>query len=264
VKKIKIPKPAEPKPIRQAGESLREQMDGIFTDGVTVWYIQILTLIVASCMAWYLVFFPNRAKGTAIIYTIMAIGLCVVNTRKFFKARKHYGNLKKGLLGERLVEEQLNDIRKAGFDVFHDFILTDDRGTENIDHIIVGPSGVFTLETKNWTSKAVPQDDLITYDGENLKIGTYVQDIKVLKQPRRQAAKLQALLQPEMKNSLWVVPILCFRNRTIRLTRFKPNGLQVVNENDIGTFVLSKANQLDPKDIKKIVAKLKELNRKEE
>ncbi|WFB36631.1 nuclease-related domain-containing protein [Kiritimatiellota bacterium B12222] len=264
MKKIKIPKPAEPKPIRQAGESLREQMDKILIDGVMIWYIQILILVVGASMTWYLVFFPEKTKSTAIIYTIMAIGLCFVNTRKFFKARKHFGNLKKGLLGERLVEEQLNDIRKAGFDVFHDLILKDEHGTENIDHIIVGPSGVFTLETKNWTSKGVPQDDLITYDGESLRIGNYVQDIKFLKQPRRQAGKLQALLQPEMRNRLWVVPILCFRGRSIRLTRFNPNGLQVVNETDIGTFVLSKANQLDPKDIKKIVAELKELNRKED
>jgi hypothetical protein len=220
--------------------------------------------ILMAFTAWVQVWSPSDPLIYAISMSLFALVLLSWNTRKLFKLKKRIHNLKKGMLGVRLVEEQLNDIRKAGFDVFHDLVLTDEHGTENIDHVIVGPSGVFTLETKNWTSKGVPQDDLITYDGEKLKIGNYVQDIKVLKQPRRQAGKLQALLQPEMKDRLWVVPILCFRDRTIRLTRFNPNGLQVVNENDIGTFVLSKASQLDPKDIKKIVAKLKEMNRKED
>jgi hypothetical protein len=107
----------------------------------------------------------------------------------------------------------------------------------------------------------VPQDDRILYDGEQLKIGNFVQDEKFLKQPRRQAAKLQSILQPEVRESLWVVPILCFWDRYVQLTRFNPNGLQVVNQRGIGSFVLSREPRLSPETVRKIATKLKELNR---
>jgi hypothetical protein len=177
------------------------------------------------------------------------------------KSLPYYRALKKGMLGERLVEEQLDEIRKAGFDVFHDFVLKDEHGTENIDHVIVGPPGVFTLETKNWSGKGIPQEDRITFDGETLKIGDFVQKEKVLKQPRRQAGKLQALLQPEIREHLWVVPILCFWDRYVQLTRFNPTGLQVVNQSGIGSFVLSRESKLSPETVRKLSNKLRELNR---
>jgi len=173
----------------------------------------------------------------------------------------YYRCLKKGLLGERLVEEQLNEIRKAGFDVFHDFILKDEHGTENIDHVIIGPSGVFTLETKNWTAKGVPQDDRITFDGKVLKIAGHVQEERLLKQPRRQAGKLQALLQPSIQEPLWVVPMMCFLDRYVQLTTFNPSGLQVVNQRGIGSFILSREKKLSPEIVSKLSSKLRELNR---
>ena len=217
-------------------------------------------LIMSMFVLWLGVLFDYTVKQAAfltLVGLIYLLRLCI----QFRRKKGVYAAYKKGLLGERLVEEQLDEIRKAGFDVFHDFILKDERGTENIDHIILGPSGIFTLETKNWSAKGVPQDDRITFDGETLKIGTFPQDDKVLKQPRRQAAKLQSILQPVTQDPLWVVPILCFWDRYVQLTRFNPTGLQVLNQKGIASFILSREQKLSPETVRKLSTKLKELNR---
>ncbi|MCC5850223.1 MAG: NERD domain-containing protein [Verrucomicrobia bacterium] len=253
--------PNDPKPIRQAGESLRKQMDEIWEANVNDQLFKGAFVFSALITGWVVVLSPGYTVNTMILSTVIGLGYLLYLFLKIKRKLPYYHSLKKGMLGERLVEEQLNEIRKAGFDVFHDFILKDEHGTENIDHIIIGPSGVFTLETKNWTRKNVPQDDRITYDGEVLKIGGYVQEERILKQPRRQAGKLQALLQPSIQEPLWVVPMMCFLDRYVQLTRFNPSGLQVVNQRGIGSFILSREKKLSPDTLRKLSAKLRELNR---
>lgn len=254
-------KSSDSKPIRQAGESLRVQMDAVFVEGVFPDFLQGVYVVAVLMGGWFVVLIPGYSIWTMWFLTVVGFGYLIYLAFRMRKRFKYYKCLKKGMLGERLVEEQLDQIRKAGFDVFHDFILKDERGTENIDHIIVGLSGIFTMETKNWSAKGVPQDDRITFDGETLKIGTFPQEDKVLKQPRRQAAKLQSILQPVTQDPLWVVPILCFWDRYVQLTRFNPTGLQVLNQKGIASFILSREQKLSPETVRKISLKLRELNR---
>ena len=250
-----------PKPLRQAGESLRNQMEEIWESDVNE---QLMTggFIFSAIIAGWIVFLvPGYTVLNMSILTVIGLVYLLYLFLKIKRKLPYYRCLKKGLLGERLVEGQLNEIRKAGFDVFHDVILKDVHGTENIDHVIIGPSGVFTLETKNWTAKGVPQDDRITFDGEVLKIGGFVQQDRFLKQPRRQAGKLQALLQPSIREPLWVVPMMCFLDRYVQLTTFNPSGLQVVNQRGIGSFILSREKKLSPDTVRKLTSTLKQLNR---
>ena len=45
--------------------------------------------------------------------------------------------------------EALNQLMLVGYRVFHDFLITDKpRSIRNIDHIVIGPNGVFAVETK--------------------------------------------------------------------------------------------------------------------
>ena len=54
-----------------------------------------------------------------------------------------------GFEGERHVGEALNQLMLVGYRVSHDFLITDKpRSIRNIDHIVIGPNGVFAVETK--------------------------------------------------------------------------------------------------------------------
>jgi len=54
-----------------------------------------------------------------------------------------------GLDGERATGEELNQLMKHGYRVYHDM----QAGKFNIDHVVIGPGGVFAVETKYRSKK---------------------------------------------------------------------------------------------------------------
>jgi hypothetical protein len=73
---------------------------------------------------------------------------------------------RKGANGERIVGFALGRL-PGGWHVFHD-IPVGDRGS-NIDHVVVGPSGVFTLNTKNLIGKVWVGPESIRHNGHPTK-----------------------------------------------------------------------------------------------
>lgn len=74
---------------------------------------------------------------------------------------------RKGAEGEGLTADALSTLPNT-FSVFHD--LTHPSIGGNIDHIVVGPTGVFALETKNWRGMVtLSGSGTITIDGQHDK-----------------------------------------------------------------------------------------------
>jgi hypothetical protein len=82
---------------------------------------------------------PHPFVATTIF---LLLGIFVVAHIKRVKGKLRNYNL--GLLGERYVAERLNELREDGYYIIHDIPC----GRMNIDHVLVGPAGVFTIETK--------------------------------------------------------------------------------------------------------------------
>jgi hypothetical protein len=53
-----------------------------------------------------------------------------------------------GLFGERYVAEQLEPLKAEGWFIFHDVPCTGATGNFNLDHVAVGPGGIWVVETK--------------------------------------------------------------------------------------------------------------------
>lgn len=60
-----------------------------------------------------------------------------------------YKYFKMGLNGERQVIANISDKLGIQHSLFNDVMLKDGKAGGNIDHIIVGPRGIFVIETKN-------------------------------------------------------------------------------------------------------------------
>jgi len=60
-----------------------------------------------------------------------------------------YRTWKSGLNGERAVIKNISDKLSNEYSLFNDVLLADGKRLGNIDHIIVGPTGIFVIETKN-------------------------------------------------------------------------------------------------------------------
>jgi len=82
--------------------------------------------------------------GTIIAY-LLIIALTI-------RARIRSGKKSKGRRGEKKVTSKLQILKKYGkFNVLNDLLLKrDDSHTSQIDHVVIGESGVFVIETKNY------------------------------------------------------------------------------------------------------------------
>ena len=73
-----------------------------------------------------------------------------------------YRTYKSGLNGERKVVKNISDKLSHDYSIFNDVLLKDGKRSGNVDHIIVGPTGIFVMETKN-------NEGTVTFDGYNWK-----------------------------------------------------------------------------------------------
>lgn len=64
----------------------------------------------------------------------------------------------RGAQGERAVGRILDELRAQGWVVFHD-VRWPGRVRANLDHVVVGPAGVFVIDAKNWSGRIQVRDD---------------------------------------------------------------------------------------------------------
>jgi hypothetical protein len=77
----------------------------------------------------------------------LAAGM-VVGWRLRFRVSQDARNWQRGARGERRTARQLDRLAHHGWVVFHDLAVPDSRA--NADHLVIGPAGVFLVDSKNW------------------------------------------------------------------------------------------------------------------
>ena len=142
--------PFTQKILRPPGESLRlrlTELDEKLNDRLIQLFLSAYSpLLMAGLVAL-------QGVHTTLGVWIILIGIAVVASVWSAYRLWHVLNLRRrirlGFEGERHVGEALNQLMLVGYRVFHDFLITDKpRSVRNIDHIVIGPNGVFAVETK--------------------------------------------------------------------------------------------------------------------
>lgn len=126
-----------------------------------------------------------------------------------------------GAEGEERVGAILDSMRRHGYMAVHDVPL---GGWGNIDHILVGPGGVYTVETKNTAGVVTIRRGRIRQAGRS--------GDNYVSQARRQAETVVTLLNgyPDLRG-IPVTPILCYARAEIKIGLFASNvidGVRVV------------------------------------
>lgn len=116
--------------------------------------------------------------------------------------------LQLGLRGEQAVAEKLLELASDGYRSFHDFPAAKDW---NIDHVVVGPPGVFAIETKTRSKRKAPpgkKDHEVLYDGEVLSFPWFTNN-KAAEQAAANASWLGNYLRKSTGiDPLWVTGLL--------------------------------------------------------
>jgi hypothetical protein len=145
--------------------------------------------------------FPAALAMGAMVWLVALFSVGALVHRNARKLR----DMRLGWEAELAAAEELNRLMRDGYHVFHDFPAE----TFNIDHILVGPAGVFAVETKGRTKlrKGGDKDHVVRYDGQRLMFAGRL-DGRPLEQARRQAAWLSKWLRNVTGEAAFVVPAL--------------------------------------------------------
>lgn len=121
-----------------------------------------------------------------------------------------YKNYQLGYLGERTVAESLMPLLALGYQVFHDVPAESGARKFNLDHVVVGPTGLFLIETKTRRKgRARPgfKDHEVTYDGQQL-IWPWAEDRHGLEQAQAEARWLSDWIRQITGINVGAKPVL--------------------------------------------------------
>jgi hypothetical protein len=119
-----------------------------------------------------------------------------------------------GIRGERVVAQALDELKRDGYHVFHDVPpereARDGERLANFDHVVIGPTGVFVIETKTRSIANGNNEVVITTDGRVL-VNKMQPDRCPLRQARALAAAMRRTLEQDSGiASLPVRPVVVF------------------------------------------------------
>jgi hypothetical protein len=195
VKRRREKPPLEFKLIRGPGESLRRRMDKFSDDfliliGGAAMVPVIASLIVLAALIWIS---PQMrlSYGLAIV---AAVSIPVLYLSGNWAVRRLLRNRNDslGYLGERVVGEALLPLHGHGYRVFHDVPMEVKKKKFNVDHVAIGPQGIFAIETKTRRKgRARPgfEAHKVAYDGKQL-IWPWTEDTFGLEQSDSRARAL--------------------------------------------------------------------------
>jgi len=136
-------------------------------------------------------------------------------TAAYYYLRK-YRIYNGGLQGEKTVTKLLCKTLNDDYYLLNDIYLQGGGG--DIDHIVLGPNGVFVLETKNWSGKITCNGDGWQRPGKHY-MGSPSRQVK------RNAAKIMRLIESTSvlgSLSIWVEGIVVFTNSNVKLNINNP------------------------------------------
>ena len=100
---------------------------------------------------------------------------------------------------------------KDGFDVFDDYPIDPNGKSGNIDHIVVGPNGVFAIETKavrKPTDDSIAKNYEVSFNGKSLKYPHFSTKRGGMTQAIHNAQFLSKELSASLDEPIQVHPIL--------------------------------------------------------
>ncbi|HEX4789120.1 MAG TPA: nuclease-related domain-containing protein [Actinospica sp.] len=145
---------------------------------------------------------------------------------RVLKLRTEATTWEAGAKGERIVDKRLSKLRRDGWVVLSSIVK---RSGADIDHLVIGPPGVFTVNTKN-------------HDGAVVSVGE--DEVKVngrqqpyLRNSRHEAASAERILTDAVGMEIAVTPVLAFVGAASIDSRQGKGDVLVVPGEDIDSIL---------------------------
>lgn len=240
--------------LRSPGQTLLEELEDARLD-----LMGYLSVGSASPLLVYGMYLANRLHGPVtslplnVAFVFLGVfmwGYFLFKINRLVKARN---KLQLGYEAELATGQELNMLVHDGYWVFHDFPAEN----FNLDHVVVGPSGVYAVETKGRPKRAGSGDNKgweVAYDGRSLRFPEWTETAP-LQQAANQAKWLKEWLSSAVGEPLQAEPVLMLPGWFVRRTASE--GIAVLNPKNAGAYFNRTGKQsLSEKQIKQVVHQL--------
>ena len=252
--------PQEEKLLRPPGHSLASKMEKLWDDLIDQ-LPQVLAFGAFGAILFYEGFvflaYPElRLAGTFSLIAAVACGFLAgrrtVAIRNLMRLRR---NCQLGLRGEQAVAESLTEIASFGYRAFHDL---PGEGKWNIDHVVVGPSGVFAIETKARRRRVgagkQPAHE-VHYDAEKLYFPTG-EDREAVPQARGNARWVAEYLTKETGERVNAMPLLVLPGWYVKRLVADTKGFMAMNTTYLKKYLADQPEKLPPAQVRRIITAL--------
>jgi len=195
--------PLKDKPLRQAGQSVQEQLDKLFDDKFMIYFLIAGLMIFLTAFEWYRYYKNLEINPVAI--TIISLPVFIFCVYKIFSLIKVIKRLKLGRDGEKIVAEELEKLRASGSIVFHDIV----GDKFNLDHVVLSPKGIYVVETKTY-SKPDGRRAEVKLDGNSILVDGQLPERDPITQVKAASVWLHKILAQSTGKKFFVCPVILF------------------------------------------------------
>jgi len=133
----------------------------------------------------------------------------------------------------------------------------DGRPVGDIDHVLVGPAGVFVVETKRLSRNSKGRYPTVTFDGKGVKVGGHAPDRDPIGQSRRGALEVARVIRGATGREIWVNAVMVYPGCWVRSESEPIPDTGAMNPKQLFTWLRRHAERarqnstlLSPSDIK--------------
>lgn len=202
------------------------------------------------CLTIFLVLLVTSIDGIPLYIDVgryttargIALGLFIVGWYYFLL---QYLNYRAGIIGEQKVTRILSAALSDEYSMFNDVMLKG-MAHGNIDHIVVGPTGIFVIETKNYKGK-------ISYYGDNWEgVGRRSPS----RQARINAMRIKKILasSTSLKSKTpWIQGVVVFADHRAEITeRRAPEHVKVTRIDGLTDYIKREPRRIGIREIELI------------
>jgi hypothetical protein len=184
--------------------------------------------------------------GIIAIITLNTFGIFILiaGALVFYHGHNEGRSWMKGDEGEKLVSLYLEDL-PSGYFTLNDVNIPGGKG--NFDHIVIGPAGIFLIETKNYSGffKIYGNDWFSRSSSQKMKRNPG-------NQVRLNALDLSKFLNKKFGRKIWVNGVVTLINNNFKVVK-RPEYYSVVGAGDLIQFILRNDNKIDKETVNKVV-----------
>jgi hypothetical protein len=237
--------PLKDRPLRNAGQSLDEEIEKRFSEQVAMYAFGIMIFLYVIAMEWYRWYLDLPPNPVWI--TIFTLPPVIFFIYKLIKEKKEINLLKQGRDGEKVVGQYLEGLREDGMKVHHDIV----GDNFNIDHILISTKGVFLFETKTY-SKPIRGKTEIEFDGLDFYFNGNKYDNNIQVQVSASSAWLRDIIKELTVKTVDVKPVVVFPGWFVKMTNKHNSNIWALNPINLKAFIKKEKEVIREEDVQLI------------